>query len=324
VYDIAAFAGYVTTDGTEVPAVVELDAGLACELAGRRLVARRPDAWDAIVDVLIALDDAHPECFARLMRGCQALSNSRPEGDGLDDLLGRGDQAMFDLAVDREERREALGFSSPAQARAFLESSRRLRLDAAEPPAASALRARVRQPAASDPRQSDHDTAAVIDLLAEAGLVPASPGGPLAGAPHEELASLANVLVAGCSMDARPFTPQEASDAVLATCSLGLECWPARWRDGGTLSDDVLVEHDLVTVFRVGWTVLHDDVCVPAVSRLIEVLAALPAHDPETQAGLDALRLELTRHWRAGTAWQARDALDVLATQDLASSPNAR
>jgi hypothetical protein len=56
---------------------------------------------------------------------------------------------------------------------------------------------------------------------------------------------------------------------------------------------------------------------VPAVTRLIDLLAALPEHDPETQAGLDALRLELTRHWRAGTAWQARDALDVLATLDL-------
>ena len=55
VYDLAAFAGYVTTDGQDIPAVVEPDGGLACELAGCRLVARRPDAWDAIVDVLAAL-----------------------------------------------------------------------------------------------------------------------------------------------------------------------------------------------------------------------------------------------------------------------------
>ena len=27
--------------------------------------------------------------------------------------------------------------------------------------------------------------------------------------------------------------------------------------------------------------------------------------------------VELTRHWRAGTPWQAREALDVLATLDL-------
>jgi hypothetical protein len=320
VYDIAAFDGYVTTDGTEIPAVVEPDGGLSREIAGHRLVARRADAWDAVVHVLVALDDSHHAAFARLMGRCLALSSSRPEVDGLDDLLGRGDQAMFDLAVDRDERREALGFAAPAQARAFLESSRRLRLDAAAPPPVAGRRERIHAPAgalASGPQPSNNVTAAVIDLLREAGLVPAPPRGPLPTARQDELAALANALVAGCTIDGRAFTPQEASDAVLATCNLGLECWPARWRDGGTLSDDVLVEPDLVTVFQVGWTVLHDDVCVPAVSRLLGVLAGLPEHDPETQTGLDCLRRDLTRHWRAGTAWRARDALDVLATLDL-------
>ena len=308
-FHIAALDGYVTTDGTEIPAVIEPDGGLACDIAGNRIIARRPDAWDAIVGVLAELDSSHPAAFARMMRACRALSNSRSELDGLDALLSGADQAMFDLADEREQRREALGFASPAQARVFLESSRRLRLDAPAPPLAS-LRLRVQAPA-------DEPTAAVIDLLLEAGLVPDQPRGPLAAARHEELAALANVLVAGCTRDGRAFTPQEASDAVLATCTLGLECWPARWRDAGTLSDDVLVEHDLVTVFQVGWTVLHDDVCMATVSRLLGVLAGLPEHDPETQAGLDALRLELTRHWRAGTPWQAREALDILATLDL-------
>ena len=311
IFHIATLDGYVTTDGTEIPAVIEPDGGLACEIAGSRIIARRPDAWDAVVAVLAELDASHPAAFARIMGACRVLSNSRSELDGLDALLSGADQAMFDLADEREQRREALGFASPAQARAFLESSRRLRLDAADPPVAS-LRARAQAPAAAS-----GESTAVIDLLREAGLVPAAPRGLLPGARPEELAALANVLVAGCTIDARPFTPQEASDAVLATCNLGLECWPARWRDAGTVSDDVLLQHDLITVFQVGWTVLHDDVCVPTVSRLLEVLAGLPGHDPETQAGLEALRRELTRHWRAGTAWRARDALDVLATLDL-------
>jgi hypothetical protein len=317
IFHIATLDGYVTTDGTDIPAVIEPDGGLACEIAGNRIIARRPDAWDAIVEVLAELDASHPAAFARIMRACRALSNSRSELDGLDALLSGADQAMFDLADEREQRREARGFASPAQARAFLESSRRLRLGAAAAPDTAIPRTTRPNPAASDPRPSDSATAAVIDLLADAGLVASPPRGSLDAARQEELAALANVLVAGCTIDGRAFTPQEASDAVLATCSLGLECWPARWRDGGTLSDDLLVEHDLLTVFQVGWTVLHDDVCVPTVSRLLDVLAGLPAHDAETQAGLDALRWELTRHWRAGTAWQARDALDVLATLDL-------
>ena len=204
IFHIATLDGYVTTDGTEIPAVIEPDGGLACEIAGSRIIARRPDAWDAIVDVLAELDASHPAAFARMMRACLALSNSRSELDGLDALLSGADQAMFDLADEREQRREALGFASPAQARAFLESSRRLRLDAAAPPVAS-LRARA-QAAGRDPAP-DHpttSTAAVIDLLREAGLVPDPPRGLLAAARQEELAALANVLVAGCTIDAPP------------------------------------------------------------------------------------------------------------------------
>ena len=44
-----------------------------------------------------------------------------------------------------------------------------------------------------------------------------------------ELAFLANTLLAGSSVQSRPFTPQEASDAAACICNLGLECWPARW-----------------------------------------------------------------------------------------------
>src|SRR3954462_14197722 len=77
----------------------------------------------------------------------------------------------------------------------------------------------------------------------------------------EELAYLANAIIAGCSIQARPFTPPEASDAAVAICNLGLENWPAKWVEGGTpLADDFLVGHDLVSVFQIGWTVLHHNV----------------------------------------------------------------
>jgi hypothetical protein len=92
------------------------------------LVARRADSWDAIVAVLMSLDAERPDYFHRVMRGCRTLSNSGFEVDGLQDLLADGDQVMFDLAFDRERRREKQGYMAPAQARAFLQMSRRLRL----------------------------------------------------------------------------------------------------------------------------------------------------------------------------------------------------
>jgi hypothetical protein len=88
--------------------------------------------------------------------------------------------------------------------------------------------------------------------------------------------------------------------------------------DAGTpLPDDFLVGHDLVSVFQVGWTVLHDDVCMYTAEQLIGVLTRLRYDDREIQAGLDALRIELARHWQVGAPWRARDSMDVMMILDM-------
>jgi hypothetical protein len=216
-----------------------------------------------------------------------------------------------------------------------------------------------RLPAASGappvPDGSADAVTAVVNVLLETGILAqpprallGGPGGPAARLARiqahmqfvcdtdlaaystrtEELAYLANTIVAGCSIQARPFTVQEASDAAAAVCNLGLENWPPRWlqaeaRRGSAvhaataLPDDFLVGHDLVSVFQVGWTVLHDDVCMYTAERLIGVLTRLRCGDREIQTGLDALRREMTRHWRGGAPWLARDALDVIIILDM-------
>jgi hypothetical protein len=54
-----------------------------------------------------------------------------------------------------------------------------------------------------------------------------------------------------------------------------------------------------------------------AAGELIHVLTRLRSDDREIQAGLQALRIEMTRQWQAGTPWRARDALDVIAALDM-------
>ena len=111
-----------------------------------------------------------------------------------------------------------------------------------------------------------------------------------------ELAFLANALVAGSSVQSRPFTPQEASDAAACICNLGLECWPARWpaatSQGGSSPreldtamppDALLVDHDLVTAFEVGWSVLHQDVSLFVADQLMSTLADLQCVDADTR-----------------------------------------
>ena len=95
-----------------------------------------------------------------------------------------------------------------------------------------------------------------------------------------EMAFLVNTLMAGCSIQSRPFTPQEASDAAAAICNLGLE------HVGATLPDAFLVDHDLVTAFEAGWAVLHEDVSMFVAEHLIVTLTDLRCADAEIQGGL--------------------------------------
>jgi hypothetical protein len=133
----------------------------------------------------------------------------------------------------------------------------------------------------------------------------ADPGAYLV-ATHE-MAFLTNVLVAGCSFQARAFTPDEASRAVIATCNLGLE----------TASPGAGPPDDMVTAFEAGWAVLHEQVAMFTAARLGEVLADLRPGDTGTHAALTALRRALKAARTADAPWQAREALDVLAILDV-------
>jgi hypothetical protein len=367
VYDRAAVTPYETWDGEQVEVSCAVDDGLASDVGGYVLVARRADSWEAIVEVLMSLDAEHPDYFHQVMEGCRALSNSGYEIDGLDDLLVEGDQVMFDQAVNREGRREKQGYVTPAQARAFLQMSRQLRLGSdAQPPANPLARAYFRAidermeadvhsesgllaagleraPASEDTAEA---VAAVFDVLLEAGVLEQAPRALLGGGEghatrlghiqahlqfvldrdsaaystrSEELAYLANTLMAGCAIQARPFTAQEASDAAVAVCNLGLENWPPHWLPANTMAppSSFLVDHDLVSVFQVGWAVLYKDVSMYAAEQLIGVLTRMRCDDRETQTGLDKLRIELAKYWRAGAPWRARDALDVIMILDM-------
>ncbi|HEY9463581.1 MAG TPA: DUF6178 family protein [Vicinamibacterales bacterium] len=364
VFDYAAVAPFITIDG-EVTAGASFSDGVRAEIGGYVVIAKRLEHWDAITAVLNALADEHGVVFGRVMRGCCRLSNSRPEIDGLDDLLTANEQAMFDEGLDREARGDTQGYVTPAQARTFLQISRRIdRRQASAPPrdpitaayfrdteAQSATAADGESPPARDdvPEQSPEAIAAIVELLQDAGVIP-GPARALLEAPEHvtttprlarihaqleyvqdhdtdayairntELAYLANAIAAGATIQSRSVPAEEAAEAVMAICNLGLENWPDGWLrgDGGAPGREaLLIDHDLVTVFQVGCTVLHEDVCMFAADELVRVLTSLHCVDPEIQAGLEALRRTLLRHARAGAPWDARPALDVLTALDM-------
>ena len=77
------------------------------------------------------------------------------------------------------------------------------------------------------------------------------------------------------------------------------------------------VDHDLVTAFEVGWSVLYQDVSLFVAEQLASTLADLQCDDADTRRGLLALRRTLKKQRQAGTPWLARDAADVLAMLDM-------
>jgi len=344
-------------DGADLVVPTVVKRGVSLELGGYVIAAKREESWDTITDVLAALENEHGDYFHRVMRGCRRLSNSKPELDGFHDLMDDSEQALFDLAVAREHRQEQLGYVAAEQARAFLQSSRQSHFERENtlrpsPIATAYMRvagAPERQTEAEDTRSESadpspdpapSDVAAFIDLLRDAGVLPDRPRALLGAVDEQtptpglayvhrhmefvrdhdsdafalrtnELTFLANVLVAGCSVRDRPFTTREAFDAAVAICNLGLENWP------GDLPDAFLADHDLTSVFQVGWAVLYKDVCVHATEQLLGTLAGFQCSDREIQLGLLKLRRDLTRHLEAGAPWRARDALDVIAILDL-------
>ena len=361
VFDPAAIA--TTLDGEPLDIDVTSHQGPECEVGGYLVRGITADAWDAIIALLLALDADHHDRFHAVMRECRRLSNSTPEVDGLDDLLMEPEQLLHDVALDREGRRSRQGYSTPADARAFLLMARRRRRPSRGEPSVNPLVAAYFR-AANDTLVSGDDARAtvdgvpeapdaVVDMRFRAGLVPQRPRALLEGthsqpsrlalirtlieyvrdsddtlylARSHELAFLANTLVAGCSIQSRSFTPQEASDAAVGICNLGLEHWPARWPEpvapstadlDVTLPDTFLMHHDLVSAFEVGWAVLHEDVSMFVAEQLVFALSNLRCSDADIQEGLDTLRIELTKQREAGTPWRARNALDVIAMLDM-------
>jgi hypothetical protein len=369
VFDLAALGA--TVDGEPVTTDVTVDEGPELELGGYLVRGHRAEGWDAIVALLLALEEVNPDRFHAVMRECRRLSDSAPEVDGLDDLLAQPEQVLNEVALDREDRRARHGYSTPADARSFLQMARRPRRCSGGEPSVNPIVASYFR-AVSGPDTTPHapvhassppalthspcgtpeDSDALVDLLVRAGVLPQRAVARLEGAGSQpsavaviqrvieyvrnsddalylartqELAFLANTLAAGCSIQGRAFTPREASDASVAVCNLGMEHWPERWPEslaagagpGRTVPDTFLIDHDLVSAFEAGWTVLHEDVVMFTAGELVAALSELQCSDVNIQDGLDALRIELAREHAAGTPWRARQALDVIGMLDM-------
>ncbi len=320
----------------------------SCEIGGYTVIATRSESWDALLSLLTSLERAHGAFFGSLMKRCSQISTEYlADNGGLYEVLTADQQIMADIAGAREERRERQGHVTPSQAAAFLKLARtRQEGDAPwdlDPVTAAYFRdlRRREQPREDLPAEAPQGQVSAFVASIEAGirnephgLLPAGPPG--AGdrlsriraqmsftQSHDssahaqrtvELAYLANVLVAGCSFQSRRFRAVEAADAVLAICNLGLEnCEPPM------LPPDFLVRQNLAPVFRIGWRILYEDVCLFVAKSLVAALSELSCDDRDIQNQITELFRRMKTQVAAGTPWRERENLEVIAILDQPS-----
>lgn len=91
-----------------------------------RVIAREPDAWDDVWNALLALDRDHHDRLRAILERCRDMTTEYISGQGgLFQVLTADEMLDSDIAAERDDRRSAEGFVSPADARAFLELARR-------------------------------------------------------------------------------------------------------------------------------------------------------------------------------------------------------
>jgi hypothetical protein len=260
------------------------------EIDEYRVMARRPegDGWDAFTAVLLALDQDHHDFLTRLLeRCCHATAAYVDESGGLYEVLTSEEMLESDAAAEREDRRTGEGFVAPTDAAAFLARARRSSLDelcratgrdpitrayfrdyrrpqrpqpapqpATQPEALaeswSSLMEEVEAVAPNRPRL-ESGAAASPGLLVAALVTLAERDPDLHARRLDELGYLANVLVAGATIEGRRYRPVEAAEEALAICERGLQhlCGGDPLRAPERLTTDGADK-----VFSVGWHLL--------------------------------------------------------------------
>lgn len=261
-----------------------LESALTEDLDGYLLVATRHDGWDAALALVLALDRDHRALLVRLLERLARIGSAHLDDlDELATVLSEGASLAEDVEAAREARRAALGYVEPRDARAFLALAREAPGDAARDPLTRAYFRELARDARVEPAARAKPSAALPPLVREALDAPAALAAREAAPPTtapaaraildalhrlhgtspsafaarlEELAYLANVLVAGHTREGERLGPREAAEAALATVGYGahLEARAGRpGRPGPVRADElaaILAERPADLLFR--------------------------------------------------------------------------
>jgi hypothetical protein len=274
-----ALATAAISDADEADLLDKVVDSHSCEdLDGYLIIARVERGWDSVWSSLRALDERHPELLrALLRRNWLATEGEAEDVGGLYTLLTESEQLQEDAAAEREDRRAERGYVSPADARAFLALARSAPAAPEEDPITRAY-FRALAPAAGgvEPGAPSRGIAHLEQLASRADETLRADE-PLAPSTHEmlfrrtlaelarvnphahqriveELAYLANVLVAGDGSLGRAWRPLEAAIRVVELCDAGL-CTAVGGPPGRVPAGpaETLARWGATGLFRIAW-----------------------------------------------------------------------
>ncbi len=170
-----------------------LESSVAEEWEEFRVIARDPNVWDDVWSALLALDRDHHDRLRAILEQCCAMTFEFVNGQGsLYDVLTSEEMLENDVGAEREDRRAAEGFISPADARSFLELAKRGEsLDGRDPITRAYFRdvapavPRAEAPVAADAQTRElartrADVSQLVELLEEAEVLMPATQQPLA------------------------------------------------------------------------------------------------------------------------------------------------
>jgi hypothetical protein len=276
VLDVAVLTAWATAPGEADLLDTVVETQPCQELDEYLMVSRTEWGWDAVLTTLLALDERHPELLRGVLSRCAAATHDEVRSAETLHAVLRGEELLLeDARAEREERRAERGFVSPADARAFLALARTVPERPEEDPITRAYFRELKPVAAAGAATATAlpQPLPVRQLLLEAGVEAEAPEtAPAAGSlfrqtlaelhehdprAHqrlvEELAYLANVLVAGDASAARSWRPVEAAERVLELCDEGLRALADRGSSDPATARKLLLRWGAVGVFRIAW-----------------------------------------------------------------------
>lgn len=172
-----------------------IESALCEELDGYMLIAKAHEGWDAVLTLIVALDQNHRATLERILDRCAGIATRYVEDlDALTTVLTAEESLAEDVEAEREDRRAKIGYVEPRAARSFLALARRSSLDeVAYGPRDPITRAYFREVGRSvepqhrggpvaPPHAAGPDTPwrhSLVDILQEAGAaMPALPPAP--------------------------------------------------------------------------------------------------------------------------------------------------